>query len=274
MLFSLLVRSGRGCCANSLVFGYVSGKFFFLRGHRHSGVEQHAYTFTMSDCKPLYVLLKVAIRPYMTSVGTREQVVTKIMVVGLRSTTLAMLLMAAAVSAADTVARRHGRNGGGRKMKLGRSSSQMDLDKLARGDHARDAVEVRPVVEVAALRGGFAESDDVHEVAGPVLVRFAVDCVHVSQYEDVQVGIVGGCPELGLWTNAVVMDSGDWPTWQFEVVLHENYRLETIEYKYVKVDSDGEVHEWEPGKNRYSDGMRRVTLEARKSRESLASDFL
>lgn len=162
-----------------------------------------------------------------------------------RAAALAVLLTA--VAAADVVAR-HGMSGRGRKIKLGRSSSQMDLSKLARGETAVGGAQGG--LEVAALRGGFAESDEVHDAGDPVLVRFAVECVTVSQYEDVHVGIVGGVPELGLWTNVIPLDSEDWPVWNFEVILPSKYREEIIEYKYVKVLSDGTVSEWEPGKNR------------------------
>jgi hypothetical protein len=163
-----------------------------------------------------------------------------------RAAALVLLLMA--VVAADIVAQ-HGMSKRGRKLKLGRSSSQMDLAKLAQEETAVGGTNAGP--EVAALRGGGdGGSDEVHDNRDPVLVRFAVECVTVSQYEDVQVGIVGGVPELGLWTNVIPLDSEDWPVWNFEVILPAKYRDETIEYKYVKVAADGTVAEWEPGKNR------------------------
>ena len=85
--------------------------------------------------------------------------------------------------------------------------------------------------------------------AGNVVLSFSVHCASTSPGESV--GIVGGCAELGLWSEAsvVAMDPTDWPVWKLSLPLSASSC--DVEYKYIKfLPEGGRVTEWEAGSNR------------------------
>ena len=57
--------------------------------------------------------------------------------------------------------------------------------------------------------------------------------------------IAGGCAELGCWKKAVPMDDSRFPRWQVTLEAREPF-----EYKYVLIDSSGNIVLWEEGPNR------------------------
>ena len=56
-----------------------------------------------------------------------------------------------------------------------------------------------------------------HDSMVQATVSFSVECQSTSLGE--AVGIVGGCAELGSWTNAVAMSADDWPIWKVSKTL-------------------------------------------------------
>lgn len=62
-------------------------------------------------------------------------------------------------------------------------------------------------------------------------------------------GITGNIPELGLWTQPILLLDQDFPTWEVSIPLTTNNLF--IEYKYVICDlQSGQIIHWESGENR------------------------
>ena len=98
------------------------------------------------------------------------------------------------------------------------------------------------------FRGGSDEAVGAAEAAPArkVVVTFVVECDQTKKSESI--GITGGCRELGSWKDITVMSPENWPKWELPVTMHEIYP--NIEYKYVKVNTEGVVVQWEPAGNR------------------------
>jgi len=98
------------------------------------------------------------------------------------------------------------------------------------------------------LRGGSDEAAGAAEAAPArkVVVTFVVECDQTKKSESI--GITGGCRELGSWKDITVMSPENWPKWELPVTMNDIYP--NIEYKYVKVNMEGVVVQWEPAGNR------------------------
>lgn len=129
--------------------------------------------------------------------------------------------------------------GEGHTLRIGRDTSRCEVR-----DRWHDMPSDSAFYSSAFTDGIFARTAKAQPAAtrhGAVLLEVEAAAVPPSM----RLAVAGDCEALGRWSRPVAMSDADFPLWRLSVPAAEGFQ-----YKFVLLDSEGGIVEWEQGDNR------------------------